>query len=259
MTPPLSAMVPPLIDVTDLQLVRSGKLVLDIRQLQLDAGQVLGLIGPNGAGKSTLLRVLAMLEPAQGNYRLGGQAVTLSRDGLRWRRQMGVVFQEPLLLNASVFANVALGLRLRRVPRRQIQSRVSLWLQRLGVAELAGRRAHTLSGGEAQRVALARALVLEPRLLFLDEPFVSLDALTRQPLIQDLRRLILEAGASAVFATHDYLEVLMLADRVAVLDEGRIVQHGAPRYVYRHPATDTVRALLSAARALADVLDEATA
>lgn len=244
----------PRIRVEEVRVVGAQSTVLDIPALHVTEGEVLGLIGPNGAGKSTLLRVLALLQPGAATYELDGQPVDPRRDGLRLRRQMGVVFQDPLLLNASVAANVAVGLRLRRIPRRELVARVEEWLQRLGIAHLAQRRAHTLSGGEAQRAALARALVLRPRILFMDEPFAELDALTRQPLILELRQLIRETGVTVAFATHDFLEIMLLADRVAVLERGRVVQEGAPREVYLKPSTDTVKGLLSGARELVDAV-----
>ncbi len=244
----------PLVQVRGLRVTRGRHTILQIPELDVRQGEVLALIGPNGSGKSTLLRVLALLESAPMQYWMDGLPVRLPAAGPALRRQMGVVFQEPLLLNASVGTNVALGLRLRGLGRAERSRRAAVWLDRLGVGHLFGRRAHTLSGGEAQRVALARALVTEPRLLFLDEPFASLDVVTRQPLVEDLGRLIRASGTTAVFATHDFLEVLLLADRVAVLDGGAIVQLDVPRRAYEAPATERVRELIGATRAMVAAL-----
>jgi tungstate transport system ATP-binding protein len=157
--------------------------VLDVPALDVGEGDLLAVIGPNGSGKSTLLRVIGLLEaPTTGEVRFRGERVGRAHR-LQVRRRMASAFQEPLLADTTVFENVALGLRFRGVPRSERRRRVERWLAGLGVAALAGRRAPTLSGGEAQRVALARALVLEPEVLLLDEPFAALDQPTREALI----------------------------------------------------------------------------
>lgn len=229
---------------------RGSRTVLDVPEITVATGEVLAVIGPNGAGKSTLLQALALLLPAKMTYWLGGRQVRLPREALALRRQMAVVFQEPLLLDGSVFDNVAIGLRLRRLPGRAIKDRVKTWLARLGVAHLARRQARTLSGGEAQRVNLARALALEPRVLFMDEPFGALDVLTRAALLQDLRPVLEAAGVTVLFVTHDFTEIPPLADRVAVIIEGRIVQMDTPRAIFNQPADAAVNALVRAAAEL---------
>lgn len=236
-----------MIAVEGLRVRRGGRLVLDIPAFTVAEGEVLAVIGPNGAGKSTLLQALALLVPAEMTYRFAGRPVALPREALSLRRQMAVVFQEPLLLDASVLENVALGLRLRHATGQEIRERVHAWLARLGVAHLAERHARALSGGEAQRVNLARALALQPRVLFLDEPFGALDVLTRAALLQELRPILKAAGVTALLVTHDFTEIPPLADRVAVLMAGRVVQAGTPRTVFSQPADDAVRALVRAA------------
>jgi len=214
--------------------------VLIVPTLDVLAGEVLVVIGPNGAGKSTLLRVLGLLErPDAGEILVGGRAVA-PRDALRERRRMATVFQEPLLADASVADNVALGLRFRGVPAPMRAACVGRWLERLGVAHLAARRARTLSGGEAQRVALARALVLEPEVLLLDEPFAGLDAPARAALLNDLGSILRDDRMTAVLVTHERGEALALADRVAVLIEGRLRQVDATARVFYAPSTDAV-------------------
>lgn len=230
-----------------LRVFRERRLVLDVPSFAVEAGEVMAVIGPNGSGKSTLLQALALLLPAEMNYRFEGRAVRLPDEALALRRQMAVVFQRPLLVEGSVQENVALGLRLRGVPRAEIRTRVAEALAMFGVEGLAKRPGRALSGGEAQRVSLARALALRPRVLFLDEPFMALDVLTRSAILQDLRRVLRAAGMTALFVTHDFTEISPLADRVAVLGEGRIVQTGTPRDIFSHPADEQVERLVRAA------------
>lgn len=230
-----------------LRVFRERHLVLDVPSITVETGEVLAVIGPNGSGKSTLLQALALLLPAQMTYRFGGRAARLPDEALALRRQMAVVFQRPLLVEGSVQENVALGLKLRGVPKAEIVGRVQEALAMFGVEALAKRPSRALSGGEAQRVSLARALALRPRMLFLDEPFMALDVLTRSAILQDLRRVLRTAGMTALFVTHDFTEIPPLADRVAVLGEGRIVQTGTPRDIFSHPADAQVERLVRAA------------
>ena len=197
--------------------------------------KVLAVIGPNGAGKSTLLRVMGLLQqPTQGKiFFHDGEVVPTN--SLAIRRRMASVFQEPLLLNASVYDNACLGLKLRGLDRRNSEHRVLPWLERLGISQLATRQARSLSGGEAQRTSLARALVLEPDILFLDEPFSPLDPPTREGLLLDLEGILKESGITTVFVTHDRDEALMFGDRVAVLTGGRLLQCGLTTEVFAHP------------------------
>jgi molybdopterin-binding protein len=218
----------------------SAAYVLDIPSLDVVTGEILGVIGPNGAGKSTLLRILGMLErPDEGRVLFDGRVID-ARDALAERRRMATVFQEPLLTDASVADNVALGLRFRDVPVDDQTARVQRWLQRLGVAALAARAARTLSGGEAQRVALARALVLEPDVLLLDEPFSGLDAPTRAALVTDLGAILRADRVTTVLVTHERGEAQALADRVAVLMDGRIRQIEETARVFYAPVSEDV-------------------
>lgn len=222
---------------------RAGRRILTVPELDVLPGEVLAVVGPNGAGKSTLIHVLALLErPSAGEVLLDGRPV--QGNLLPHRRRMAVVFQEPLLLDATVQANVGSGLGLRGVPRGEREVRVRRWLERFAIAEVARRPARTLSGGEAQRASLARALVLEPEVLLLDEPFAALDEPTRQSLIDDLDRVLGETGATAVLVTHDRAEALRLGDRVAVIIGGRIRQVGPPSRVFAGPADEEVAAFL---------------
>ena len=220
---------------------RGGATVLDVPYLAVAAGEILAVVGPNGAGKSTLLRVLGLLErPSRGTLRLRGVTVVPGASALPWRRRMAAAFQDPLLCDTTVAANVALGLRLRGARGAAADGRVAAWLDRLGIAHLAPRAARTLSGGEAQRVSLARALVLDPEILFLDEPFSGLDPPTREGLLADLERILRERRTTTVFVTHDRQEALRLGDRITVLMGGRIAQHDRPEVVFAAPANQEV-------------------
>ena len=230
----------PLLEVHNLVVERDGRTILDIPHLTIYPGEVLSLIGPNGAGKTTLLHCLNLLiRPTRGELFFEGQAIQRA-DGLAVRRQMSLVMQEPLLLNTSVRNNVATGLRLRSLPRSEIRQRVDTWLDRLGIRSLEKRSAARLSGGEAQRVSLARALVLNPKVLFLDEPFSSLDAPSRAQFLLDLHRLLKEGQQTSVFVTHDRDEALQLSDRIAVLIQGKLRQVGLPQEVFSSPADPEV-------------------
>ncbi len=232
-----------ILGLRDVVVERAGRQILEVDSLDVYPRDVLAVVGPNGAGKSTLLRVMALLErPAQGQVLFDGQPVR--HHLLAYRRRMAVVFQEPLLLDTTVEANVRSGLSLRGVARPERDRRVRLWLERFGIAGLAGRSVRTLSGGEAQRTSLARALVLEPQVLLLDEPFAALDAPTRQELIDDLDRLLPELEMATVFVTHDRAEALRLGDRLAVLLGGRIRQIGAPGAIFAAPADEEVAAFV---------------
>ncbi|MGH7396005.1 MAG: ABC transporter ATP-binding protein [Candidatus Rokuibacteriota bacterium] len=231
---------PPVVALYGIQVSRGGRIVLDIPELAVEAGQVLAVIGPNGAGKSTLLRILGLLEaPTAGGVRFQGERVSRS-DGLAVRRRMASVFQEPLLADATIRNNVALGLRFRGVDAGHASSRVNAWLTRLGIAHLASRQARTLSGGEAQRTALARALVLEPELLLLDEPFSALDPPTREALLDDFARILRQERTTTVLVTHDRAEAMTLGDRVGVLMAGRLVQLDDAGQVFRAPVSEDV-------------------
>jgi tungstate transport system ATP-binding protein len=228
------------VDLEGVRVVYGAHPVVDVASLAVREGELLGVIGPNGSGKSTLLRILGLLEaPTAGVVRFRGQPV-VPRDLLAARRQMASVFQDPLLIDATAFDNVALGLRFRGLPRRAVAARVGPWMDRLGIAHLAGRRARTLSGGEAQRTALARALVLQPALLLLDEPFSALDPPTREALMVELGGILRQDRITTVLVTHDRGETLALGDRAAVMLAGRILQLDTPRRLFRAPASEAV-------------------
>ena len=221
-----------LLEVEGLTLDRAGTRVLDIGSLALEAGAVLALIGPNGSGKTTLLKALAsLLAPASGRIRFRGEPL-----GPAYRRRVTMVFQAPLLFDASVRANLESGLRLHGIAGPERAMRVREAADRFGVAHLLDRSARNLSGGEAQRTSLARAFALRPELLFLDEPFAALDPPSREALLDDLARILKETRTTTVLATHEPMDALRLAGRIAVLNQGRIVQEGPALEVLHAPA-----------------------
>lgn len=232
-----------LLELRDLAVDYEGRRALEIPRLAVARGEALTLVGHNGSGKSTLLRVLGLLRrPSRGRLAFEGEDVAWDRSRrlLELRRRTSGVMQEPLLCRMNVRQNVALGLRFRRLPRREIAARVATWLERLGIAHLADRPAGALSGGEAQRVSLARALVLEPELLLLDEPFAALDAPTRGELLTEFQEILTRSRITTVFATHDRGEALAFGDRVAVLLDGRLAQIGAAEEIFVRPASEEV-------------------
>jgi sulfate/thiosulfate transport system ATP-binding protein len=216
---------------------------LDNVDLEIPDGQLVALLGPSGSGKTTLLRIIAGLEFADsGSIHFDGQDI--SNQTARERR-VGFVFQHyALFRHMTVFENIAFGLRVRprrvRATEAQIRTKVHELLGLIQLQNQAGRFPSQLSGGQRQRVALARALAVEPSVLLLDEPFGALDAKVRQELRRWLRQLHDEVHITSVFVTHDQEEALEVADRVAVMNEGKIVQIGTPDDVYNHPATSFV-------------------
>jgi sulfate transport system ATP-binding protein len=211
--------------------------------LTVPDGELVALLGPSGSGKTSLLRIIAGLErPDRGKVLFEGQDAT--RRAARERR-VGFVFQHyALFRHMNVFENVAFGLRVRprdtRPSEAVIRDKVTSLLRMVQLDWLADRLPSQLSGGQRQRVALARALAVEPRVLLLDEPFGSLDAKVRQELRRWLRRLHDEIRLTSVFVTHDQEEALEVADRVVVMNQGRIEQTGSPEEIFDHPATSFV-------------------
>jgi len=227
---------------------QSARFELDLH-LELAAGEVVALLGPNGAGKTTALRALAGLLPLRGGVlRLGGRVWDDPGRGLflpPHRRSVGVVFQDYLLFpHLSAVDNVAFGLRCRGLSRGAARQAAYQWLVRVGMAGQATNRPSTLSGGQAQRVALARALAVEPDLLLLDEPLAALDAETRMSVRTELRHRLAEFPGCALVVTHDPVDAMLLADRLVVIERGRLVQQGDPADVARRPRTDYVARLV---------------
>jgi len=234
-----------IIEIRNLAVERGRVMILNVPSLVVKEGEILSLIGPNGAGKTTLLQTISyLLKPFQGEILFRGKKVETNHSAFKYRRKLAMVFQEPLLFDTSVFNNVASGLKIRGMKRSDIRERVMQQLDRFGISHLSHRSVKTLSGGEAQRTSLARAFALRPEILLLDEPFASLDPPTRNSLIEDLEHILQQTRTTAVFATHDRLEALRLSDRIAVMDEGKILQIGSPEEVGNHPINELVASFM---------------
>ncbi len=213
-----------------------GVTLFEHLNLDIASGKFFTLLGPSGCGKTTLLRMLAgFVVPDAGRVWFGDRDVTALPVH---KRGVGMVFQDYALFpDRSALANVMYGLEARDVAAREARTRAMSMLERVGLADYAGRAPATLSGGQRQRVAMARALVIDPQLLLLDEPLAALDVKLRVELRAMVRELQVESGITTVFVTHDQEEALALSDIVAVMDRGRIVQVGAPMEIYAKPAT----------------------
>lgn len=212
-------------------------------------GEVVAVLGPNGAGKSTTVRCLAGLEPLDaGSIVLDGATLDDPAGDVLVApeaRPIGVVFQQYLLFeHLTALDNVAFGLCARGTKKRAARRRAGEWLERLGVAEVSGRRPATLSGGQAQRVALARALVTDPRLLLLDEPLAAIDAGNRNEIRRELRRHLASFDGMRLLITHDPMDAYALADRLMVIEEGAVVQTGTVADVTAHPRSHYVAELV---------------
>jgi len=231
------------IEVRNLNRRFGATVACDNLNLDIPAGELVALLGPSGCGKTTLLRIIAGLEvPDSGSVLFHGEDAT--NTDVR-ERKVGFVFQHYALFgHMSIFENVAFGLRVRpkttRPGEAEIKSKVMQLLKLVQLDWLADRYPHQLSGGQRQRIALARALAVEPKVLLLDEPFGALDAKVRKELRRWLRRLHDEVHVTSVFVTHDQDEAMEVADRVVVMNQGRIEQQGSPDEVYDHPATPFV-------------------
>lgn len=214
---------------------RFGETVaLDRVDLQIEAGEIFFLLGPSGCGKTTLLRSIAGFHtPDEGRIFFGDDDVTQLPPH---RRNTGMMFQSYALWpHMSVAKNVAFGLEERRMEKNEILRRVEEALASVHMEQCADRKIHQLSGGQQQRVALARALVIRPRCLLLDEPLSNLDAKLRLEMRGEIRRVCKASGLTAIYVTHDQKEALSIGDRIAILENGRIQQVGAPREIYRQP------------------------
>jgi spermidine/putrescine transport system ATP-binding protein len=209
---------------------------VDRVDLRVGRGEFYALLGPSGCGKTTTLRLIAGFEhPDEGQVFIGGRDMAASPP---YRRDVNTVFQHYALFpHMTVTENVAFGLQQRKVPNEQIGGRVAEALEMVRLGHLEQRRPTELSGGQQQRVALARALVNRPTVLLLDEPLGALDLKLRKEMQAELKELQQQVGITFVYVTHDQEEALTMSDRIAVMHEGRVVQEGAPREIYEHPAT----------------------
>ena len=240
-----------MLELTDVTVRYGDTVAVDDVTLDLAAGQVLAVLGPSGCGKSTLLRAVAGLEPlSEGSIAWAGADLA----GVpTHKRGFALMFQDgQLFAHLTVARNVAYALKLRRTPSPRVAARVRELLGLVGLSGYDERLPGTLSGGERQRVALARALAVEPRLILLDEPLSALDTTLRERLAGDLREILHAAGTTALLVTHDHEEAFALADRLAVMRRGRVVQSGAIDEVWREPVDEETALFLGYARVLRD-------
>ena len=230
-----------LLQASGISVHRNGRLTLQPTDFAVRAGETVGIYGPNGAGKSTLLQALAGLLPlSAGTITVRGQVLGQDLTPFAYHRRIAAVFQEPLLLRGTVAHNVGLGLALRGLGKAEREARIRPVLEQLKIAHLSDRSIGMLSGGEAQRTSLARALVLDPEVLFLDEPFAALDQPTRRRLVREFAELLRARQMATVFVTHDFAEASTICDRCAILDAGAILQEGPPRELFEGPRTQRV-------------------
>lgn len=211
--------------------------VLDNIEIEIKQGEFFTLLGPSGCGKTTLLRILAgFISPTKGKILIDGQDITALPPE---KRGMGVVFQNYALFpNMTVEENIAYGLKVRRLPKNEIEQRCAYYLDLTGLTEYRQRKTDSLSGGQQQRVAIARALIVEPKMLLLDEPLSNLDVALRVKMRQELRDIQKKTGITTLFITHDQQEALGISHRIAVMDKGVVQQQGTPDEIYNHPQND---------------------
>jgi len=229
--------------IKDLDFSYSGQsdFTLSIPHFELNQGERVALIGPNGAGKTTLLQLIALLqETDKGTILFNNKEIQSRAEVIDYHRQTAFVPQRPVMYNRSVLDNVAIGLMIRNTQPAEIGERVMGMLKALKIAHLASRNALSISGGEARRVMLARALVLNPKILFLDEPFADLDEPVRRSIIEDTLPILSESGCATIFVTHNQDETYQLANRFMVLIKGQIVQSGTAYEIFGNPATKEV-------------------
>lgn len=241
-----------IIRLKDLTYTIKNRTIIQVDELTINEGDVIGIMGPNGAGKSTLVKMLALLEPpTTGDIFIHEEKVDAKKIPLEYRRKFSIALQQSLLLDASVYQNVAIGLKLRKFKKKEIDEQVNYWLDLFQISHLAHKHAAFLSGGEAQRVNLARAMIIRPEVLFLDEPFSALDFPTKLQLLSDLKEIIKEFNMTTVFISHDLTEVKYLTEQMIVIMDGKIAQTGLTKDVIDHP-NDTAEEFIKKWRTLVD-------
>ncbi|SLN70745.1 Spermidine/putrescine import ATP-binding protein PotA [Roseivivax jejudonensis] len=226
----------PFLELDALTLTYGDTIAVEALDFHMAAGELVALLGPSGCGKTTTMRAIAgLMRPAAGHIRLDGRDITRVAPN---RRGVGLVFQSYALFpHLSVYENVAFGLRIARIRAEELERRTHAALGAVGLTDFAGRAPAELSGGQQQRVALARSIVMEPKLLLLDEPLSNLDARLRLEMRTELARLQREFGIAMLYVTHDQAEALALADRIIVMNDGKVEQVGTPEDIYDRPTS----------------------
>jgi len=232
-----------MLEVRDIQKTYQDQPLLKGISFSVSQGETVGLLGPSGSGKSTLLRIIAGLEEAaSGQILWDGKDISTVPT---YKRSFGLMFQDYALFpHRNVRENVAFGLKMQNLPSQEIEARVNRALAQVNLSRFGERKVTGLSGGEQQRVALARALAPRPKLLMLDEPLGALDRSLREQLIEELHELLHEIGIPAIYVTHDQDEAFAMADRLLLLHNGKIVQEGTPKEIYRNPESEWVAKFL---------------
>jgi len=231
-----------LLKVENLQIERGGATVVDVPEFAIKPEEKVAIIGQNGAGKSSfLLGIASLIKRKSGSITFRDKIIN-SSDELNFRRSIAVVFQEPLLFDATVIKNVMEGLLIRKIDRKEAEIRAKESLELFGITHLAERSAHKLSGGEAQRVSLARAFAAKPELIIMDEPFMSLDLPTRIALAEELGAILHKSKTAVIIATHDRIEAFRIVDRLVVIEDGKIIQQGSPKDIIENPINPFVAA-----------------
>lgn len=243
-----------MIKIRDLRLAFPGRLDLSIEKLSIEKGKIFTIIGPNGAGKSTLLNILALFQKSdQGTIEVSGRDIFHLKDTLSYRRSISFVFSRPYLFSDTVSRNIALPLNWRGI---NDPGAIGEMLDLFEIGSLKEANAVTLSQGQMHRVALARAFVTRPQLVLLDEPFLSLDPRYKETLVGQLRRIIHREGTTAIFVTQDHVEALSLADDLAVMKDGALLQQGKPQDLFIKPASREVADFVGIDSVLEGVIDK---
>jgi tungstate transport system ATP-binding protein len=213
-----------IIEVKDLTWIKQGRTILNIPHFDVEAEESISMMGPNGAGKSSLLFIMAGLqEPSTGTVSLFGKNIK-EFSPLELHRRIGVVFQKPMMLDLTVMENLELGLRFRGMKPKARAEKIEPWLERMRLTHLIKRRARSLSGGEAQRVSLAQALVVEPEIVFLDEPFANLDKEIRQEIMHEIKKILTLHKITTVMVTHHRLEAIKMTGSICYMEDGEILK-----------------------------------
>ncbi|GAX90731.1 ABC transporter ATP-binding protein [Effusibacillus lacus] len=225
--------------------------------IQIQPGEFFTFLGPSGCGKTTTLRMIAgFYYPSSGRIRFGEQDVTYLPPN---KRNTGMVFQNYALFpHLTVFENVAFGLKVRKLSKGEIQTRVERALEQVHLPGMGSRRIDQLSGGQQQRVALARALVIEPGILLLDEPLSNLDAKLREETRSEIKRLQLDLGITTIYVTHDQAEAMAMSDRIMVMEKGQVQQIGTPKEIYNRPANRFVASFIGETNLLEGTVEQVT-
>jgi tungstate transport system ATP-binding protein len=245
-----------ILSVKNLSVKKSNKEIINIEDFTITEGSITSIIGENGAGKTTFILTMAgLLKPSTGTIFFKNKMI---KDMLlsEYRKNISIVFQENLLINDTVYNNIAMGLKFRKFHISSIEKKVDDILHRFKISHLKYQKANTLSGGEAKRVSIARALVIEPQILFLDEPFSSLDTLSKEDIITDMIKVLKDNKITVVMSTHDKYEAFRLSDSIIVLEKGKIIQKGLKEEIIKHPANSFVASFVGVENIIEGIIIE---